>query len=500
MSLTGLDFTPVFLALALIAAFAGVDLWSLKRRQPDVFPGFTAWSRHFLPAAALALASVLLDPGIFVVDPRATTELLNLGAGYWPRTAMEPWRLITSLGLQPSVQASAVNAFAVLVLGRALLATLGFAQLSFTFFLASVAGALSAATANPQIILIGIAPAVAGLSGAAIALNVDRSLRPRMGAATFATIALHFGFFSLHPQGTSPHALFAGLLAGAILAAAAVLLPVRTSLVRVSSAALMAALLGLWFSQLPRPVDRYAFIARAEAEIRAGSQRLVDLQELVASRQVSDADFARRLEIEVAGPLRLLIDETDSLLSQNDAKDDPNLLAQKSNLEFRLLGLEVIRDVFAAREMILRAEEMEPQDPKLAEAHLNQFWSRALTSLKKHREVIDNEILTTDDAKARSVLETLRGGLDEDVALLTETAVELEIKQTETWLMHLRANVLEGPGRAVASLKGDSRPDLAIRVDARLRRLVAVASRLPSRHERLEGLQSHLSHVRAAIH
>jgi membrane associated rhomboid family serine protease len=493
MSLTGLDFTPVFLALALIAAFAGVDLWSLRHRQPDVFPGFAAWSRHFLPAAALALASVLLDPGVFAVGPRATTELLNLGAGYWPRTVMEPWRLITALGLQPSVQASVVNAFAVLVLGRALLATLGFAQLSFTFFLASVAGTLAAATANPQIISIGIAPAVAGLSGAAIALNVDPNLRPRMGAATFATIALHFGFFSLQSfhsfqqqeQGASPHALFAGLLTGATLAAAAVLLPVRTSLVRVSSATLMAALLGLWFSQLPRPIDRYAFIARAEAEIRVGSQRLVDLQEL---------------ESEVAGPLRLLVDETDSLLSQDDAKHDPNLLAQKSNLEFRLLGLEVIRDVFAAREMILRAEEVEPQDPKLAEAHLNQFWSRALASLKKHREVIDNEILTTDDAKARSVLETLRGGLDEDVALLTETAVELEIKQTETWLMHLRANVLEGPGRAVASLKGDSRPDLAIRVDARLRRLVAVASRLPSRHERLEGLQSHLSHVRAAIH
>jgi membrane associated rhomboid family serine protease len=494
------SFQPIAIAIALISAFAVADLWQLKRKQPEVFPGLAAWLKHLLAPVALGVAALFTDPRFFSGAERSATELLMLGASYWPRTVSEPWRLLSSLGLHAGPAAVAVCAFSLTVIGRTITATIGLGHLGVIFLIAGVAGVLGASNADPQSLYFGLGPAIAGLAGAIIALLVDPTLRRRMGAATFATITLHFGYFVLHPLGTNTVGMLCGLAAGFIYVFSVVLLPVRNFAARASGAAVLFAALGLWFSHLPHSADRHAFLARVDLGAQAAAERLVDLQQLLATHQVSDADFARRVETEVLAPIRLLRDETESLLSQEDTRDDINLLTRKSDLAFRILGTEVMRDVFAARESVLRAEELEPNDPKMAESHLNQFWSRALASLSKHREVIDNEILITTDPKTRKTLEALRLGLEQDIALLTESAVELEIRQTETWLMRLRANVLQVPSRAVASLRSESHPDLANRVDARLKRLVAVAGRLPQRNERLEGLQSHLSHIRAAIH
>jgi membrane associated rhomboid family serine protease len=493
------DSLPFLIGAFVIAMVALHDFVRARRQEKETsprsfYPGTFEYLKPFIAPFILVLFALSFDPAIWRGIDHNAIELVDLGASYLPKTVTQPWRLLTSLFIHANLRSLLISAFSLVVLGRAVVATAGSWFFLTTLLLSNVAAAMASSAIAPQMETFGFAPAVAGLAGSCLSLFSDRDRRSRIGRATAATALLHFAYFLLAPWGTTVQGLLAGASTGAVLVFVVILLPVRTRMARSASATIVTAGLGLCFAFLPHPTDRLAFYSRLVANTKATNQALLALQEQYASHLLGDAEFARRIDTDALAPTRLNIDEVEALLSQ-ESDEFLILETKKSELEYRRISLEILRDVHAAKDLVLKAESLHKSQPDASEAELNKFWSRSLPILNAHRNAVEK----LNHPELSTAVAALRQGLARDIADLTESAVDLEIKQTEIWLMRLRTQFYDEPTREIASQPHRAPSDLGPRVDARLRRMAAVAERLPTRNERLEGLQSHLSHIRSAI-
>jgi rhomboid protease GluP len=153
-------------------------------------------------------------------------EILRHGALLKGATALQPWRLVTSMVLHADVMHALANGASMMVFGLPILARLGTARTALIYFAAGVGGALTAlALAEAGTRIIGSSGAVAGLFGAWIVLTLARAkLADLPGRARLRTVGVAMLFLPalLSPVSSSGHPVSIGSHLGGLATGIAV--------------------------------------------------------------------------------------------------------------------------------------------------------------------------------------------------------------------------------------------------------------------------------------
>jgi rhomboid protease GluP len=215
-----------------------------------------------LLAGNIGLFLVMAALGINILGGR-TDEYLRFGANFAPlTTGGEWWRLIACTFVHLGILHLAFNMWALWDCGRLTERLFGNVWFAVVYLFAGVAGGFASMLWNPQAISVGASGAVFGVFGALLAyITMRRGAIPpevmnrlRVSTSVFVTYSLFYGFAQtgidnaahlgglaggfvmgliaarpLDPQprraGNARRALFAALLAGVLLPAAAWLMP-----------------------------------------------------------------------------------------------------------------------------------------------------------------------------------------------------------------------------------------------------------------------------------
>ena len=136
---------------------------------PARFPG-----RQVAAVVALIVLHALIVLWIIAVSPEVSPfEWGGLRKG---RTALEPWRLFTSLLLHADLRHVVANGLSMLVFGVPLLEWVGRRRTGWVYLAAGLGGGIAAVTfASYGTTIIGSSGAVSGLFGAWVVLSLHRA-------------------------------------------------------------------------------------------------------------------------------------------------------------------------------------------------------------------------------------------------------------------------------------------------------------------------------------
>jgi len=154
--------------------------------------------------------------------------LIGRGALLAGRTAVEPWRLVTSLFLHSDPLHAFWNGASMLAFAVPLLTQLGYARTALVYFASGIGGGITALQfARAGTLIVGSSGAIAGLFGAWLVLTLGRiHLEPLRARARIRTLGIAMLVIpSLlspitstgHPVSVSSH--IGGLVTGAVIGA-----------------------------------------------------------------------------------------------------------------------------------------------------------------------------------------------------------------------------------------------------------------------------------------
>lgn len=231
-------------------------------------------------------------------------DLLHWGANYGPRTAIEPWRLFSSMFVHIGLLHIAFNMLVLRDIGRLMERLVGNLGVAALYLTSGLAGSLLAVIVHPYVVSAGASGAIFGLYGGLLGLLASRRLQVpttvlkglRSSTLAFVGYNLVFGVvvpgidLTCHLGG-----LGAGFLCGLLLAQplerpSLPWRPVRAAVV----AALGVGVLGA-SSRLPRYPDLQAEVANFA---RAEHDTLFDLKSGFARWQ-KGTETQRQLAVEL---------------------------------------------------------------------------------------------------------------------------------------------------------------------------------------------------------
>ena len=415
---------------------------------------------ELLAPFAFALSICLLSIVAGLTTPHES-ELVVWGASYGPRTAHEYWRLLTALFLNTNPYLLCLNATATFILGRALCLAMGPVVFCGTFLVSGACSVIIATTSAPQEVIYGSSFALSGLGGAIFCCLFFKWLRHKIPFESFLFLILYASVlaYSMSQGKTEISPEIAGIsFAVGILCTLFWNWETKHWVFSLSALAAIACAFRVGLTSLPTEMDRFALDSAIQKLKLLTSRELRTLDEKYRHGELSDIEFINQLNIRILQPSRYVLAEITSIQTSEakvaaGVKEDPRLPVEpqagpqsgwlkknRAELEYRRISLESMLAVLAARASILEADDLMKRGDQGASARLDHFWNEQLTTLHERRTKITS--LQTSFPDIASELESLRVGLDSDSKILLESATNLEVRRTESWLNHLRDQVI----------------------------------------------------------
>lgn len=451
--------------------------------------------------ALMILGQTWLDSNRTLNEP-LPISLIKLGAGYGPRILDgEAWRLFTFSFIHTNWMSVALNSISILLLGSFIVRAGGIAFFVFTLLLSGVCGAVAASIFHAQSVVAGASAIVCGFIGASVViiLKSPKASASKTGAFAIIISALLSILVTHNEHYINTTALGGGLLAGFTCAWVIIGFPIQDRMTKGLAFASLIGLFGYSISHIPRSEDRLAFVERLDSNKKIDFNRLAHLQNLLTTRQIDEARFISKLENEVLDPIESQVQEIEQLMNA-DPMWEPLIQSQLQDLKISVTNLQIVRDIYEAKNLLLEAEDIRDSDFVAAEKLLDRFWEASWPKLQSHTESLES--ISPASQEQDQIIEDLKEGLTADLRALAKSAIEIEVLKVESWLRRAYHHVSSPtPSRAPASseLQPDSAHELERKVSRNLKRhhgrLAQTAHRVQEFGSPLKQTQLHLAKI-----
>lgn len=420
-------FDPIALTLVPSVAFAVSAMWHFCVLTKD-------HKKTWIAPGALAL--VLAICGTFQAAAFLTAtplDFVNYGAFYSPiALAAEPWRFLTAVFLYDDPVLILFTTLVIAIVGCRLSQHIGVRGFVFTFAIASLAGIITAAIADPHALVVGSTAGAFGLVTVTLLLGGWRAsvYVERIARAT----AMAFVIVALARFIATDDMVGAFQAAGGMFAAFFVWYSYGrpSPFQRTTSAAGALGMILCGLLVVPPVSD---LVGRAEMTKRKEREtwaRLAGLESARRKNWIVDGELANRLEADVLPPIDEIIVDSASWAQGHTQW----IVRERERLISSHARLSVLKEILRAKQKLVDAEAAD--DEKTREEKLDAFWNSLPTA---SREI---SLIRTDDG--------IREGAAYDLALLRQTANDIEIWHLESALAQLREQVVEDGLRTPASV------------------------------------------------
>jgi hypothetical protein len=408
-------------------AFAVSAMWHFCALTKD---HKTTWIAPGALALVLGICGTFQAAALLTATP---LDYVTYGAFYSPvALGSEPWRFLSAVFLYDDPVIVLFTTLVVAIVGCRLAQHIGLRGFAFTFGLASLAGTIGAAVADPQALVVGSTAGGYGLVTVTLLLGgwragvyVERIARATALAFVIVTIARFVATDNMLGAIQAVGGMFAAFFVWYTYGR-----PSRFQRTTSGAGAFAMILCGLLVVQ---PVTD--LIGRAESTRRKERDtwaRLAGLESARRKNWIVDGEFANRVEAEILPPLDEII-----VASATWAQGHTQwIVRERERLISTYTRLSVLKEVLRAKQKLVDAESAE--DEKTREEKLDAFWESLPVATREIAQI------PTEDK--------IREGAAYDLALLRQTANDLEIWNLESALAQLREQVVEDGPRTPASV------------------------------------------------
>jgi rhomboid protease GluP len=321
--------------------------------------------------------ALMVIQGVHPLSP-GIDEVLAWGGNFGPKTINgEWWRLVTCMFLHYGIIHLAFNMWVLWEIGQLVERLVGHVGFFLLYMLSGVLGSLSTLVMNPErVVSAGASGAVFGVCGALLGfILLRRDTVPKEALAHLkGSMTAFLGFnlvlgFMIPNIDMAAHVggLIGGLVCGAVLSQ-----PLSREMVRkrplrnVLAFMAGAAACGLAFTLVPKNV---LDIEAAFAKVEKLESQALDAYNHLLSQQLTDEEFANRIEAEVLPPWKALRELMAELKQSKAAKQD---VIEKFDRSFELREEAWNALIRSARE----------QKPELIQ-EFNEKWKAANTMVEE---------------------------------------------------------------------------------------------------------------------
>ncbi len=246
------------------------------------------------------------------------------GANYGPRTlGGQWWRLVTHLFLHGGPFHILMNMWVLWDVGRLMERLVGPAAMAMIYFFAGIAGGMASVAFHPNVVSAGASGAIFGVIGALFGLllharNAVPPARLQQLRNSIIAMVIFCVFFGLSVQWVDNAAHLGGAIAG--LLAGLIVVPARSPghWLRIGLLAIVATGVILVSARFlpPPPRDLVAALKQFPTKERQILDEYADLTQKHSQGDLSDLEFANRLETNVVVPWRELTEEMSEVMKQ----------------------------------------------------------------------------------------------------------------------------------------------------------------------------------------